>query len=279
VYWNSAPQPEVGGLALTEGLISPDDLRSGLHLAPNAIVMLYGCFTAGSSALDEGEITSQEAQRRVAQYSAPFLDVGAAVYYANWYGDAFQIFVRHLFQGLTLGQAYETFYGSGGATIERYWHPDHPDLAMWLDKGDWQGWWQYHNAFVGMPERTLLDLFPAPELAVDPPAISYLAGPDASPRVVDLTIASTGSAPFHWTAQVTPGVPWLGLSPQDGSSGQVAAAAIDPSGQELGVHRAAIQIIVDSPDLGERNQTIPVTLRRVALVHAAYLPFVSGRSP
>jgi len=83
VYWDSMPSPTVGGFHLKELFVSSDDIRNDLHLAPNAIVMLYGCFTAGSSSEDSGSISSAEAQRRVAQYSDPFFDIGAAGYYAN----------------------------------------------------------------------------------------------------------------------------------------------------------------------------------------------------
>ena len=40
---------------LSSGYYSPDRIRTYMHLAPNAIVMLYGCFTAGSSSA-EGDL-------------------------------------------------------------------------------------------------------------------------------------------------------------------------------------------------------------------------------
>jgi hypothetical protein len=149
VYWSPLPHPNVGGFSLTARFVSPDEIRSELGLAPNAIVMLYGCFTAGSSGIEGDDIDSAEAQRRVAQYSDPFFDVGAGGYYANWSGDAFQMFVRYLFQGKTLGEAYESYSDFDNATVERYTHPDHPTLAMWLDKDVRGGKPQYNNAFAG----------------------------------------------------------------------------------------------------------------------------------
>lgn len=164
VYWSSYPQPTVGGFALSDGFVSSDDIRHDLDLAPNAIIMLYGCFTAGTSGGDDGDIGIQEAKRRVAQYSDPFFDIGAAGYYANWFGDAFQKYVRYLFQGQTLGGAYESYFDFNPSTVYRTTHPDHPQMAMWLDKDYWSGYWQYNNAFVGLPEETLSSLFGAPEL-------------------------------------------------------------------------------------------------------------------
>ena len=83
IYWSAMPYPTVGGFALKDNFVSSDEIRADLDLAPNAIVMLYGCFTAGSSGNDDAPIDSAEAQRRVAQYSDPFFDIGAGGYYAN----------------------------------------------------------------------------------------------------------------------------------------------------------------------------------------------------
>ena len=76
VYWSPMPTPAVGGFSLKNGFVSSNDIRNDLNLAPNAIIMLYSCFSAGSSSIDGGPISSAEARRRVAQYSDPFLDIG-----------------------------------------------------------------------------------------------------------------------------------------------------------------------------------------------------------
>jgi hypothetical protein len=173
VYWTSLPQPTVGGLALNGRLISSDDIRRDLHLASNAIVMLYGCFTAGTSSIDEHSIGSTEAQRRVVQYSDPFFEAGASAYYANWYGDAFQRFLRDLFRGMTLGDAYEAAWDFDDTTVERLTRPNDSRLALWLDKDYWDKSWQYNNAFTGLPDRTLLELFQATGLGVAPKSMPH----------------------------------------------------------------------------------------------------------
>jgi hypothetical protein len=159
VYLSPMPTPNVGGFSLSSGIIAPAQVRRDLHLAPNAIVMMYGCFTAGTAGNDSTSIGSAEAQRRVAQYSDPFLEMGVAGYYANWFGDAFQMYVRYLFEGQTLGEAYESFYDFNTTTVERHTHPEHPEHVMWLDNDYWSGMTQYNNAFVGAPDRTLVQLF------------------------------------------------------------------------------------------------------------------------
>jgi hypothetical protein len=278
VYWSSMPSPTVGGFALKDRFVSSEGIRRDLALAPNAIVMLYGCFTAGSSSIDDPPIDSVEARRRVAQYSDPFLDVGAAGYYANWFGDAFQLFVRALFQGKTLGQAYESFYDFSGATVERYAHPDHPDLAMWLDKDFWGGKAQYNNAFAGLPDRTLADLFLSPEMTVSPSAITHLAEPGSPPRVFSLVIGTTTAIAFDWAASVTLPVSWLDAQPLGGSSGQTIQVSVAPAGQAVGTYQTGIRIVAASPGLHNGDQKIPVTLHVVDQVHKAYLPVVVSSS-
>ncbi len=175
VYWSDFPHPNVGGLALNNNVfISSDQLRSDLHLAPNAIIMIYGCFAAGSSSADTTDIGVDEARRRVGQYSDPFFDNGAAGYYSDWFGDAFQMYVRYLFQGQTLGQAYESYWDFNAATVARTTHPDHPEMAMWLDKDNWRGYWEYDNAFVGRPNETLQTLFVPPTLGHVPEDVTFI---------------------------------------------------------------------------------------------------------
>jgi hypothetical protein len=159
VYWSDLPNPTVGGLALKDRFISSEDIRRDLRLAANAIVMVYGCFTAGSSSLAGDVISSSEAQRRIAQYSDPFFDAGAGGYFANWYGDAFQQFVRYLFQGKTQGKAYENFFDYNPNTVERFTHPNHANLSMWMDHDVSGGANQYNFAFAGKASKTLQDLF------------------------------------------------------------------------------------------------------------------------
>ncbi len=159
IRWSEMPSPEVGGFGLNNGnFVSPEDIRSDLKLAPGAIVMLYGCFTAGTSASDTDAISSTEAQRRVAQYADPFLEGGAEGYFANWFGNAFQHYIRALFAGDTLLQAYQSYYDFNTTTAEQYTLAAHPAYSMWLDYDVWT-FTKYNNAFVGDPDATLQSLF------------------------------------------------------------------------------------------------------------------------
>ncbi len=275
VYWSPMPYPTVGGFALKNDFISSDQIRADLNLAPNTIVMLYGCFTAGSSSIDDPPIDSVEAQRRVAQYSDPFFDIGAGGYYANWFGNAFQMFVRYLFQGLTLGNAYESFYDFNAATVERYTHPNHPDLAMWLDKDFWSDRWQYNNAFAGLPDQTLEDLFEVTAMELFPLTVSYIAEPTFPPRSYSVSVESTSTETFTWTATVTlGGLYWLNVTPLNGSSGDHMTVTLTPTALAPGIYSASIRVLASNPQIKNGDQTVAITLYIADQVHFVYLPLV-----
>jgi hypothetical protein len=214
VYWTDMPTPDVGGFALKNGMISSSQIRSDLKLAPNAIIMLYGCFTAGTAGNDTTSISSAEAQRRVAQYSDPFFDIDAGGYFADWFGGAFPSYVNSLFAGQTQARAYEAFFDFNADTVERYMHPDHPSQVMWLDHDVWDDMVKYNNAFVGQPDVTLEDLFgdqthapePTPEPTAEPtpePTAEPTPEPTAEPTP-EPTAEPTPEPTAEPTAEPTP---------------------------------------------------------------------------
>jgi hypothetical protein len=272
VYWGSMPSPQVGGFALKDKFVSPDDIRNELNLAPNAIIMLYGCFTAGSAGNDTTSISSTEAKRRVAMYSDPFFDIGAGGYYANWFGDAFQMYVRYLFRGKTLGKAYESYFDFNSATVKRYTHPNHPAMALWLDKDYWyHPKPQYNNAFAGQPSHKLTDLWPVME--VSPLNLIYLTEPSFPNRHFAIQVDYSTSGSIAWTAEITPSVPWLHAQPLSGNSGEQITIVITPT-TTLGTYQTNLRIETNTPQVFNAEQTIPVTLRVVDHVYFYYLPLI-----
>lgn len=217
VYWPppGMPSPPVGGFYLSGGvMISNQKIRDDLKLAPNAIVMLYACFSAGGASNDTGDVGLAEAQRRVGEYSHPFLDIGVAGYYADWFGDAFQMLVRYLFAGQTLGRAYKSFYDFNASTVNYGLHPQHTDREMWLDKDNWD-FWKYNYAFVGLPEQTLASLF-ASQIEVSPSTLSCLASPSSPKRSYTVHILAPAGA--SWTASFTAGAgSWVTAVPLNGA--------------------------------------------------------------
>jgi hypothetical protein len=265
LYDGNLPHPNVGGFDLSSGCYSSDDIRQDLHLAPSAIVMLYGCFTAGSSSApgDTHDIGITEASRRVAQYSDPFFDIGAAGYYANWFGDAFQQFLANLFAGQTLGDAYENYFDFNSDTVYRTTHPDHPSMAMWVDKDHW-GYWKYNNAFAGQPDQTLEDLFPPAELSGIPTSLVFTATVEGSVQIAPASYTVTpqnsgNDADLDWTLS-TAGE-WFTVSPGSGATPEtftITPQTFDTS--RPGVYTGAVTVTSPS-ETKNPVQRIDLTLR------------------
>jgi hypothetical protein len=274
VYWGDANLPSnVGGFALKDRIISPDVLRSELRLAPNAIVMLYGCFTAGTSSADTIRLSSSEAQRRVVQYAQPFIENGASGYFANWFGTAFQMYIRYLFQGQTLGQAYEAYFDFNPASVERYTHPSNSNLSLWLDKDEWYDPKpQYNNAFIGLPTATLIDLFAAPSIEITPQTISYLVEPLSTPRTLEL-LFNTSIHDLVWSASVSPGVSWI-TTPSQGTANDPIRVTLTPP-QSLGLYQTTITIRATSTTASSVELLIPVSMHVTEQVNSMYLPAIN----
>jgi hypothetical protein len=152
-------------------------------------------------------------------------------------------------------------------------------LDLWLDKDYWWESWHYNNAFTGLPDQTLNDLFGDTEMEVTPRSLTHLVERDSSGRTSVLHIASTSPDQFDWSATVTPGVPWLDVQPQIGWSGQAVSLSITPSGQGVGTYQASVLIVTDDPGVQNPEQTISVTLHVVEQVHATYVPMVASSAP
>ncbi len=271
VAWNNVP--DVGGFSLKDRMISPEEIARDLALAPNAIVMLYACYAAGGGSSDTSDIGIVEARRRVEQYAAPFLARGAAGYYANWVGDAFEKFLGYLFAGRTLGGAYEAYPDFNAATVSRSVHPLYPDLAMWLDKDDWAGYWQYDNAFVGRADKTLGDLFLGAELGGMPQELNFVyslvdkAFVAGAYAVVPKNVAS--GLPLTWSVGVNGS--WVNVSPTMGTTPNQAfvvspyASALANAGTYTGTIRVICQTTGESVTIDVSLDVVNRPLQRVFL--------------
>lgn len=135
---------EHGGLTLTDGPVEPQQIAR-LHLAPGAVVMVYGCYAAGSGTDDV--VGENQAYQRVVSYAWPFLRAGAVGYYSDWYGEAFSRFVDDLFAGYSLGEAYQRFNYDPARQVQigNVWltNHQHPDRVV------------YDHALVGLADYRL----------------------------------------------------------------------------------------------------------------------------
>ncbi len=276
LYWGSPwPTPSVGGFDLTERMYTNNDITRDLKLAPNAIVMLYACLATGSSSTDSGPISQSEARRRVSQYSQPFFDLGAAGYYANWFGDAFKVYIDNLFSGKTLGDSFKNYsdYQANLAVTTT-----HQTIANLPEILSWDNWTpynipapQYNNAFVGQSGKTLWDLFPA-SLVLSTNNLSYITKPSSSAKTFNVAVQSSGSTSVSWTASPSSGsMPtWVKFTPTTGTSGTVLKITLTPPSSN---GKLTTSLTVSSADHSS-SQTIAITLVTLSNPTKIFLPSI-----
>jgi hypothetical protein len=275
--------PNVGGLFLTIGYVSPDNIRSELHLAKNAIVMIFGCYAAGSPSEDV-TLASSEAYRRVVQYSDPFFTAGAGGYFSNWFGDAFQQLIRYLFNGKTLGNPYQTYFDYSAATAESYTRPIDPGKVVWLDKDYWDGGYKYDNAFVGLANSTILDLFKTTMVA-SPSPIVRLVTPSSLPETTNIKVTGTTSLIFHWSATLSvdnylmaqdatnpTSSSWVILNTTSAITGDQASVTMNPTGVPNGAYLATLHLHSDTIGVNQPDQSIPIKLVVAGFWNYVYIP-------
>ncbi len=274
INWGGTPVT-VGGFSLKGGLYSSDQIRRDVKLAQNAIVMLYACYTTGSAG-GEYYLASSEAQRRVAMYASPFMDNGAGGYYANWFGSAFQSLLHYLFQGQTLGQAYQSYFDYKPAGIEQYSFPGHSDQALWLDKDNWGPGDVYDYAFAGRPNDTLESLFGTAMVAAPQP-VSYLTSESSPVHQEALHVDGTNSLQFTWNAALTNSVSWADLSTNSGTNGTTTIITMDPSGLQKGTYSTSLHVTSSTPGVANSDQLIAVTLTVVEFKYSYFFPIMGNR--
>ncbi|MGL4364675.1 MAG: hypothetical protein ACRCSB_05680 [Bacteroidales bacterium] len=145
---------EIGGFWLKDDVVRPEQIKSDLKLAPNAVILMGGvCYAAGTSASDGSkDIGMKEAQKRVAMYSKPFMDIGASAYIANnWHGGLAKV-TASLFAGKKLSDAYYAGYANNPTQTA---YPTQSGMNLWVTKHEKS----YLNAFAGKSDKGLADLF------------------------------------------------------------------------------------------------------------------------
>lgn len=273
IYWSDMPYPTVGGFGLKDRMYSSAEIQRDLKLAKNAIVMIYACFSAGSASNDTIPVTQAEARRRVGEYSQPFFALGAGGYFADWFGDAFQQYVRFLFEGKTLGQAYQAFYDyEAGKTVQTT-HPAFPSLPMWLGYDEWyEPKPQWNNAFVGDPNQTLESLF-SPAMQVSSPVVVAMLDSASAPQTVSVRITASNGTSFNWSATVVGSKPaWLNFT-ASGSSVQPMQITVQPT-SGTGTYEAQIQVNPVGMTLSNAPQIITVRLIQVNQIHRVMIPLI-----
>jgi len=269
------PSPQVGGFELKDRIYTNAELQAGLKLAPNAIVMIYACLASGSTNEDTSAISVAEAQRRVDQYAYPFFANGAGGYYSNWFGDAFQIYIRSLFQGMTLGDAFKSHSSYHANQVASTNLPSFPTLPMWLAYENWSNYpippYQYDDTFAGDPNKTLVDLFQPARMNLSTNSILYLSQPNFPAIQYKVNITSNSSSSFTWSASPVPSKPgWLSLS-SSGTKGTPLMVTVQPQAG-LGTYETDIQVTSSDSKMLQYQQTIHVKLQVITTVRRSFIP-------
>jgi hypothetical protein len=275
IYWNDTPTPPVGGMKLNDIIYSNADIRAGLHLAPNAVVMIYSCFSSGSSDTDKAAITQAEARRRVDEYSAPYLDLGASVVLANWYPEAFQMYIRYLFQGMTFGQAFKTFYDYDPAMANLGVHPSRPGIDLWLEYENWNPYPipapQYDSSLVGKSGATLEKIF-APAMELSAQNINLLVKPNTGTQTFHIVVDSSWDHTFTWTAGDN--AAWVNTTPSNGVSGSAVTVQVIP-GSATGVYQAQVTVNTTDPLIVNKTAQVHINLIVSNTIHKTFIPFIT----
>ena len=275
IYWGSLPNPPVGGMDLNGHIYSNDEIRAGLHLAPNAIVMIYSCFSSGSSDTDTSPISLSEARRRVDEYSAPYLDLGASAVYASWYPEAFQMYIRYLFQGMSLGQAFKTFYDYDPAMANLGVHPSRSGIDMWLEYENWNPYpippYQYDSSLVGKNAATLQTLFSSLLMQLSGREIAVLVKPNAPSQNFPIAVNASWSYTFNWTAGDS--VSWINTTPTSGTSGSSFNVQVLP-GSSTGTYNADVTVNTNDPMVQNKTEQVHVRLVVTNTIYKTFLPAI-----
>jgi len=185
------------------------------------------------------------------------------------------MYVRNLFQGMTLAQSYAAYFDYTAANVEYYSHPDHADLALWLDKDFWDNKWQYNNAFAGLPDATLETLFgSSPALMITPAKLEVKTDLNSDRLSYTISVEGAGDASFEWTAALQAPAGWVEVSPSSGSTGQNIEITIAPP-EEPGVYSTTLSVTAVDPQLNVDDMAIPISLSVFDPNQTIYIPFAT----
>ena len=170
----------VGGLCLTKGIYSAQNILDNFKLHNNAIILFDAvCNAAGSSANDNSDIGINEAIKRVGEYAYPFIKLNAGAFYANNYNSSWVPFFESFFKRKNMKKIYtkEATDNQKIELVKKYHHNPKYEIAVasrkptdqLITRNTWTkyGWKEeklkdhksYDIAYVGKPNLTVVDLF------------------------------------------------------------------------------------------------------------------------
>lgn len=177
---NQGINDAIGGLCLTHGIYSAQDILDNFKLHKNAIILFDAvCNAAGSSAADRSDIGKNEALKRVGEYAYPFIKLQAGAFYANNGNNNWVPFLEAFFKRQTMKRIYtkEATEWDKIELIKKYQYNPKYEIAVASREGTGEtriryissnyGWKEekfkdfktYDIAYVGKPHLTVIDLF------------------------------------------------------------------------------------------------------------------------
>lgn len=178
---NQGINDDIGGLCLTHGIYSAQDILDNFKLHKNAIILFDAvCSAAGTSADDNGDIGKGEAIKRVGEYAYPFIKLNAGAFYANNNNSNWIPFLESFFKRQTMKRIYakEATLTEKIELIKKYQYNPNYTIAVASREGTGEiriryvgiengGWKEekfkdhksYNVAYVGNPNLTVVDLF------------------------------------------------------------------------------------------------------------------------
>jgi len=147
------------------GCIGRAVIQADIELAPGAMVVLnHACYAAGSSTGDPPDLPLKVAKRRVQEYSATFLEMGASYYATNYWHSPRAFLENTCERGYTLEQARDIY-----CWAEEKHYFNHPAMegATFSFGRDYfeDGGYGYGEAFAGYGDTVWGDYFPPDDLA------------------------------------------------------------------------------------------------------------------
>lgn len=254
--------------------VGPEAVRQDLadRLAGDAVVIFnHACYTAGSP----GDITQEEARRRVAMYAEPFVDIGIRAYFANNYYNSASWIVSEILEAwetnATLEDVFKSVYPYSADKFRDLDHPaDGYDLWLNGETGDW------NYAFVGQPSYA----FAHSELGGLPSEVAFsynTATEQLKPPGEVVTPTNVGNSdPLQWTAAAANSwftlTPTSGESPDDALAVEPVIASVEtlPAGQYTSAFTVTVTDPADTLSAVQRvNVRLDVVTPRLGNVPAA----------
>jgi flagellar hook assembly protein FlgD len=257
-------------------------LRDYIHLAPNAVVLLYHlCYASGNSEPQDPERSLSDTKERVDNFGAGFIDAGAKVVIADAYGSRGGDYINQLFQTRrTMAEIFEAARSNHHNPLGPYSSVRSPGMKYVLDTDHPSAPFGYHRSMVGNFAITSVQVTGAKYAPVGGLALTGEMGDPGFYRG-PVTVAATLADPNAPNApQASVDHSWnetdLPLVVSEPGSHVVDAEFLDTAGLRAMPH-AAFTIDLEVPTI-TAGAEVTFTPNGDAVTETAAIPFVASEA-